>query len=88
METKISADAPDLSLEHRNGLQVLLLAVELLLHLINGVLLGHQGLFGGCQPLLKIIRELLLHRLKLEAIYYLATIANRWILCCNRQRAA
>lgn len=69
METKISADAPaDLGLEHRNGLQVLLLAVELLLHLINGVLFGRQGLFGGCQPLLKIVCDLLLHRLKLDDI--------------------
>lgn len=67
---KISIDAPaHLSLEHGNGLQVLLLAVELLLHLVDGILLGHQGLLGGRQPRLKVVRNLLLHRLRLDRIY-------------------
>lgn len=56
----------DLSLEHRYGLQLLLLLEDLLLHLINLFLLGSQGLFSSSQPLLKLVRQLLLHHLRLK----------------------
>lgn len=70
----------DLGLKHWDGLQVLLLAVELLFHVINGILLGHQGLFCSCKPLLKVDRDLLLHRLRLENIYQSAITANQLLV--------
>lgn len=72
--------AADLSLKHRDGLQVLLLAVDLLLQLIDDFLLSHQRLLCGRQPLLKVIRDLLLHQLRLEDIYLSAITANRLLV--------
>lgn len=55
----------DLGLEDRNGLQLLFLLEDLLLHLIDLVLLGHQGLFSSSQLTLHLVQQLFLHHLTL-----------------------
>lgn len=59
----------DLSLEHRYGLQLLLLLEDLLLHFIDCILLHSQGLFSSSQTLLQLVCQLLLHHLRLEYNY-------------------
>lgn len=63
---KSSEGSADLSLENRDGLQLLLLLEHLLLHLVDLALFDGQRLFRRGQTLLQTLHQLLLHQLGLQ----------------------